>query len=149
MYTNLCFCWFHNNILLEWRLLCKGEKFNKVMKNSVFQKNGIHRIWWCDIYKWFQFNLDHWWGHIQFELLHVGWHFSTKFGPIFKQYNEAMNEWSTNRVTLTFTTPKVVSLKRGITLQRMKEVILIKLHKKPEESVTTMHFRYLTRLGGW
>jgi len=22
MYADLCFCWFHNNILLEWNLVC-------------------------------------------------------------------------------------------------------------------------------
>jgi len=35
-----------------------------------------------------------------------------------------------------------------ITLQRMKEVILKKLYRTVEEMIMTMHFRYLTRLGG-
>jgi len=45
-------------------------------------------------------------------------------------------------------TPKVVAIKREMTLQRMKEVILRKLHREAGERVTTIHFCYLTRLGG-
>ena len=63
-------------------------------------------------------------------------------------YDGPMNECPIEEVTFTSRTPKVVALKRGITLQRMKEVILRKLHKEAQERVATMHFRYPTRLGG-
>ena len=45
-------------------------------------------------------------------------------------------------------TPTIIAIKRGMTLQRMKEVILIKLHREAEERVTTIHFCYPTRLDG-
>ena len=45
-------------------------------------------------------------------------------------------------------TPKVVAIKKGMTLQRMKEVILRNLNREVEERVATIHFRYPTRLGG-
>jgi len=45
-------------------------------------------------------------------------------------------------------TPKVVAIKRGMILQRMKEDILKKLHREAEKRVATCHFRYSTRLGG-
>jgi len=48
-------------------------------------------------------------------------------------YDGSMNKCPIEGVTFTFTTPKVVSLERGITLQRMKEVILRKLHRTADE----------------
>ena len=45
-------------------------------------------------------------------------------------------------------TPKVIAIKREMTLQRMKEVIIRKLHREAEEMVATIHFRYPIRLGG-
>jgi len=49
---------------------------------------------------------------------------------------------------IQFYDTKVIAIKREITLQRMKEVIIRKLHREAEERVTTIHFRYPTRLGG-
>jgi len=45
----------------------------------------------------------------------------------------SMNECHIERVTFTSTTPKVVVLERDITIQRMKEVIFKKLHRKTKE----------------
>jgi len=62
-------------------------------------------------------------------------------------YDESMNECPIEGVTFTSRAPKVVALKRGITLERMKEAILRKLYREAQERVATMHFRYPTRLG--
>jgi len=59
-----------------------------------------------------------------------------------------MNECPIKGVTFTSRALKVVALKRDITLQMVKEVILRKLHREAQERVATMHFRYPTRLGG-
>jgi len=67
---------------------------------------------------------------------------------IIVHYDGSMNECPIEGVTFTSRAPKVVALERGITLERMKEVILRKLHKEAQERVATMHFRYPTRLGG-
>jgi len=67
---------------------------------------------------------------------------------IIVHYDGLMNECPIEGVTFTSRAPKVVALKRGITLQRVKEVILRKLHREAQERVATMHFRYPTRLGG-
>jgi len=63
-------------------------------------------------------------------------------------YDGSIDECPIEGVTFTSRAPKVVALKRGITLKRMKEVILRKLHREAQERVATMHFRYPTRLGG-
>jgi len=63
-------------------------------------------------------------------------------------YEGSVNECPIERVTFTSMLLKVVALKRSITLQRMKKVILRKLHREEEERVATMHFFYPTRLGG-
>jgi len=59
-----------------------------------------------------------------------------------------MSECHIEGVTFTSMTPKVVALERSITLQKIKEVIFRKLHGTVEKRViTTIHFRYPTRLG--
>ena len=64
-------------------------------------------------------------------------------------YDGSMKECHIEGCTFSSMTPKVVVIKRGMTLQRMKEVMIEKLHRKAEERVTTFHFSYPTRLGGW
>jgi len=59
-----------------------------------------------------------------------------------------MNECRIQGIMFTSRVPKVVILKRDITLQRMKEVILIKMHREAKERFAMMNFRYPTRLGG-
>jgi len=70
------------------------------------------------------------------------------FVYIIVHYDGSMNECLIEGVTFISRVPKVVALKSGITLERMKEVILRKLHREAQERVATMHFRYPTRLGG-
>jgi len=59
-----------------------------------------------------------------------------------------MKECPIEGCTFSSMTPKVVAINRVMSLQRMKEVILRKLHREVEERVATIHFRYPTRLGG-
>jgi len=49
---------------------------------------------------------------------------------IIVHYDGSMNECPIEGVTFTSRAPKEVALKRGITLKRMKEVILRKLHRE-------------------
>jgi len=58
-----------------------------------------------------------------------------------------MKECLIEEVTFTSATSKVVSFKRDMILQMIKEVILRKLHREAQEMVVMMHFCYLTRLG--
>jgi len=56
-------------------------------------------------------------------------------------YDGSMKEWLIERCTFGSMTPKVVAIKRGMTLQSMKEVIIGKLHREVEETIATIHFR--------
>jgi len=70
------------------------------------------------------------------------------FVYVIVHYDGSMNECPIEGVTFTSRAPKVVALKWGITIERMKEVILRKLYREAQERVATMHFRYPTRLDG-
>jgi len=59
-----------------------------------------------------------------------------------------MKECPIEGFAFTSTTPKVVALKRGMTLQRIKEVTLRKLYREAQERFVIIHFCYTTRLCG-
>jgi len=61
-------------------------------------------------------------------------------------YDGAINEKSIEGSMFSSPRPKIMALKKCISLQWMKKPILRKLHRDPQEKVATIHFYYPIRL---